>query len=128
MTKFNQAVLAAASSIALFAGALTLITPEANAQTTCSHSDLMNTTTCRGPGGTYRGSHSSLTNTTTWRGPNGSSTRCTVQRPLAGQKRRSRSTSICRLGSCRHACAVYVRRGCMPTDIRLSQGLSSCRP
>lgn len=57
----------------------------------------------------------------------GSSTRCTAQHPLAGQRRRSRSTSICRLGSCRHACAVYVRRGCMPTDIRLSQALQ-CRP
>ena len=32
MTKFNQALIAGASSIALFAGALTLITPSAKAQ------------------------------------------------------------------------------------------------
>ena len=32
MTKFNQALIAGASSIALFAGALTLITPSAEAQ------------------------------------------------------------------------------------------------
>ena len=32
MTKLNQALLAAASSIALFGGALTLITPSANAE------------------------------------------------------------------------------------------------
>ena len=32
MTRFNQALIAAASSIALFGGALTLITPQANAQ------------------------------------------------------------------------------------------------
>ena len=31
MTRFNQAIVAGASSIALFAGALTLITPAANA-------------------------------------------------------------------------------------------------
>ena len=37
MTKFNQAVLAAASSIALFGGAMAFITPEAKAWgTTCS--------------------------------------------------------------------------------------------
>ena len=34
MTKFNQAVLAAASSIALFGGAMTLITPAAEAKVT----------------------------------------------------------------------------------------------
>ena len=34
MTKFNQAVLAAASSIALFGGAMTLITPSAEAKVT----------------------------------------------------------------------------------------------
>ena len=32
MTRFNQALLAAASSVALFGGALTLITPSAGAQ------------------------------------------------------------------------------------------------
>ena len=32
MTRFNQALIAGASSIALFAGALTLITPSAKAQ------------------------------------------------------------------------------------------------
>ena len=46
MTKFNQALIAAASSIALFGGALTLITPAANAYTTCSTNDFTGTTFC----------------------------------------------------------------------------------
>ena len=44
MSKFNQALIAGASSIALFAGALTLITPAANANT--SFSTYGNTTYC----------------------------------------------------------------------------------
>ena len=52
-----------------------------------------------------------------------SSTRYTKPRPLAGRRRRSRSISICRSGSCRHVCAVHMQRGCVPTAIRLSQGL-----
>ena len=49
MSKFNQALIAGASSIALFAGALTLITPAANANTSCS--TYGNTTYCNGSGG-----------------------------------------------------------------------------
>ena len=45
MTKFNQALIAGASSIALFAGALTLITPAANAATRCTHNDFLGTST-----------------------------------------------------------------------------------
>ena len=36
MTRFHQALIAGASSIALFGGALTLITPPANAGMSCS--------------------------------------------------------------------------------------------
>ena len=49
MTKFNQALIAAASSIALFGGALTLITPAANAYTSCS--TYGGRTRCYGSGG-----------------------------------------------------------------------------
>ena len=48
MTRFNQALIAAASSIALFSGALTLITPEANAYTSCS-TDMWGNTTASNP-------------------------------------------------------------------------------
>ena len=43
MTKLNQALIAAASSVALFGGALTLITPEAKAWTNCSTDSFGNT-------------------------------------------------------------------------------------
>ena len=50
MTKVNQAVLAAASSIALFGGAMAFITPEAKAWgTTCS--TIGDTTYCDGSNG-----------------------------------------------------------------------------
>ena len=45
MTQFNQALIAAASSIALFGGAMTFITPSANAGTSCS--TYGNTTYCK---------------------------------------------------------------------------------
>ena len=64
MTKFNQALIAAASSIALFAGALTLITPAANAATRCTHNDFLGTSTWSGPGGTVRGTQNDFLNTT----------------------------------------------------------------
>ena len=56
MTKFNQALIAGASSIALFAGALALITPAANAYTTCN--TIGSQTFCNGSytGRSYSGS------------------------------------------------------------------------
>ena len=48
MSKSNQAFLAAASSIALFGGAQTLINSKAKANTTCTYNDLIGTTTCPG--------------------------------------------------------------------------------
>ena len=76
MTKFNQALIATASSIALFGGAMTLITPAANAYTTCSHNDFIGTTTCNGPGGTSYGSYDDFTGTSTWTSPSGGTTYC----------------------------------------------------
>ena len=76
MTKFNQALIAAASSIALFGGALTLITPAANAYTTCSTNDFTGTTFCNGPGGTSVGTYNDFTGTSTWTGPSGRTTFC----------------------------------------------------
>ena len=55
MTKFNQAIVAGASSIALFGGALTLITPAANAGMNCS-SDGFGNTSCYGSGGLFSSS------------------------------------------------------------------------
>ena len=49
MTKFNQALIAGASSIALLAGALALITPAANAYTTCN--TIGSQTFCNGSNG-----------------------------------------------------------------------------
>ena len=54
MTKFNQALIAAASSIALFGGALTLITPSADAYTNCS--TYAGQTSCYGSGGSFNSS------------------------------------------------------------------------
>lgn len=54
MTKFNQALIAGASSIALFAGALTLITPAANAGMNCS--TYAGQTNCYGSSGSFRSS------------------------------------------------------------------------
>ena len=62
MTRFNQALIAAASSIALFGGALTLITPEANAYTSCS-TDMWGNTSCYGVGGSFNSSTDSWGNT-----------------------------------------------------------------
>tara|TARA_B100001173_G_scaffold165544_1_gene143226 strand:- start:336 stop:617 length:282 start_codon:yes stop_codon:yes gene_type:complete len=56
MTKFNQAVLAAASSIALFGGAMTLITPAANAWDSSCRTNSFGRTTCSGSdGSSYTG-------------------------------------------------------------------------
>jgi hypothetical protein len=56
MTKFNQALVAGASSIALFAGALTLITPEANAWSSSCRTNSFGRTTCSGSdGSSYSG-------------------------------------------------------------------------
>ena len=46
----------------------------ASAQTTCRYSELLNTTTCSTPSGTYTGRHSNLLNQTTWSGPGGTTT------------------------------------------------------
>lgn len=62
MTRFNQAILAGASSIALFAGALTLITPAANAGMNCSTNSWGNTC-CYGSGGSFNSSTNSWGNT-----------------------------------------------------------------
>ena len=51
MTKFNQAVLAAASSIALFGGAMTLITPEAKAYGSASCNTIGSYVSCSGTDG-----------------------------------------------------------------------------
>ena len=60
MTRFNQALLAGASSIALFAGALTLIAP-ANAETWgYSTNDLGYTTGYSSNGGSFSGTTNDL--------------------------------------------------------------------
>ena len=51
MTRFHQALIAGASSIALFGGALTLITPPANAGMSCS--TFGSYTNCSGSGGSF---------------------------------------------------------------------------
>ena len=64
MTKLNQALIAAASSVALFGGALTLITPEAKAWTNCS-TDSFGNTSCYGSGGSsFNSSTDSFGNST----------------------------------------------------------------
>ena len=58
MTRFNQALLAGASSIALFAGALTLITPAAKAETL--YSDPFNHDPLGGSGTYNQGGYTQL--------------------------------------------------------------------
>ena len=53
MTKFNQALIAGASSIALVAGAMTLMTSAANAGMNCSTNSYTGQTSCYGSGGTF---------------------------------------------------------------------------
>ena len=63
MTRFSQALIAAASSIALFGGALTLITPQANAQSYSCNTFGGHTSCFGSDGSTYQqndfGGHSS---------------------------------------------------------------------
>jgi hypothetical protein len=68
MTKFNQALIAGASSIALVAGAMTLITPAANAGMRCSTSSYTGRTSCYGSGGTFRSTYNSYTGVSTYSG------------------------------------------------------------
>ena len=68
MTKFNQALIAAASSIALFGGAMTLITPSANAYTTCSTNSFTGSTSCYGSGGSFNSTYNDFTGTSTYYG------------------------------------------------------------
>ena len=59
MNKFTQAALSAAASLALFGGALTLVTPDAKAYTSCSTNSL-GYTNCSGDGGSFSSSTNSL--------------------------------------------------------------------
>ena len=69
MTKFNQAVLAAASSIALFGGALTLITPApANAGMNCTTNSFTGSTNCYGSGGVFNSTYNDFTGTSNYSG------------------------------------------------------------
>ncbi|MDC0315932.1 hypothetical protein OAL32_03335 [Synechococcus sp. AH-551-G15] len=64
MTKFNQAALSAAASLALFGGALTLITPApANAGMNCSSDSYGNTSCYGGGGGSFNSSSDGYGNT-----------------------------------------------------------------
>ena len=69
MTNFNKALIAAASSIALFAGATAFVAPEAKAYTTCTHNDFIGTTNCYGSGGgSFNSTYNDFTGTSTYSG------------------------------------------------------------
>ena len=61
MTKFNQALIAGASSIALVAGAMTLMTSAANAGMNCSTNSYTGNTSCYGSGGTFSSTYNKYT-------------------------------------------------------------------
>ena len=69
MNKFTQAALSAAASLALFGGALTLITSApANAGMNCTTNSFTGSTNCYGSGGSFNSTYNDFTGTSTYRG------------------------------------------------------------